>query len=304
MNSRSVSVIVPFYNRHDFFERLMDGITNQTLRPQTIYIIDNGSDPDQISKCFDSLNKNPPSEIDVVFLSTIQRGNANYARNLGLDLADTKYIAYLDSDDWWERHHLENSISTLEKSNKSGIYSGSIIHSHGTSINHSADVTCLGSPFKLLFSEKKFTAQTSSYVLDKSTLSENIRWDERLKRHQDYDFFINIFYNSNGWAFLSRPTSNLDWQSGGTKGKLDYKSMIVFLKKWEPRFDQKELSIYIYRQLISCAERKSHQRYFNYYRLKFIRLNKNSFLDKAKSSKCVIHIRNNLARLIKKIIKR
>ncbi|MDT4817869.1 Glycosyl transferase family 2 [compost metagenome] len=282
----------------------MVGIARQTLTPKVVYVIDNGSELEQATKCFELLKNISLDEIEVFFLSTTRRGNANYARNLGLDLANTRYVAYLDSDDWWEDHHLENSIAALEKTEKAGIYSGSIIHSHGTRINYSADIEQLASPTKLLFSEKKFIAQTSTYVIDKSKLGGSLRWDERLKRHQDYDFFINVHYNSKGWAFLSKPECNLDWKTGGTKGKLDYKSMIAFLKKWEARFEPKELNTYLYRQLISCVETESHRRYLNYYRLKFLRANRNSFLCKLKSSSTLIRARNNTALIIKKIIKR
>src|SRR5699024_10882054 len=127
------------------------------------------------------------------FLSTINRGNANFARNLGYDLSETKYVAFLDSDDWWEKEHLTKSIESLEYSGKAAVYSGAIIHSNNsTNFSNTVDIDNFNDPFSLVLNG--YFAQTSSYVLNKDLIKNIVVWDTALNRHQDFDYFASIFY--------------------------------------------------------------------------------------------------------------
>lgn len=261
-----VSVVVPFFNRSKFAQRLLDSVFNQTLKPICIFIVDNGSSLDELSKLYKVIQSFSESMTEVVLVSTIKTGNANYARNLGMDLAKTRYVAFLDSDDWWDKAHLENSVRTLKSNNKAAVYSGALIHDGGIYINKSIDVNSLSSPFSIFSSKKSYSAQTSSYLIDMKKIRSVVSWDERLKRHQDYDFFLSIFYNTSGWAFLPTPTSHLDWESGGTKINLDYKSMIRFLKKWRYLLSINELKDYAYMQVLSCVRTQCHPMYLKYYK--------------------------------------
>ncbi|MNQ67349.1 hypothetical protein D3C85_818680 [compost metagenome] len=68
-------------------------------------------------------------------------------------------------------------------------------------------------------------------------------------------------------------------------------------------FTKNELSIYLYRQMILCIERKSDPAYLKYYQHKFIALNGNTLISKLKSSELFIFTRNKLARVVKNLIK-
>ena len=37
------------------------------------------------------------------------------SRNLGLQLARYEYVTFLDSDDWWDRHYLEEMLKPVQK---------------------------------------------------------------------------------------------------------------------------------------------------------------------------------------------
>lgn len=52
---RSVSVVVPFFNRAEFLERLLDSVGVQSYKVDRVYVVDNGSR--------ETLNKSPKSAI-------------------------------------------------------------------------------------------------------------------------------------------------------------------------------------------------------------------------------------------------
>lgn len=262
----SVSVVVPFYNRSGFLKRLLDSVAVQTLPADKVYIIDNGSSLEETLKAWEIITDHIIYD-KCVFTSSIGKGNANYARNLGYELADTKHVAFLDSDDWWEPEHLKDSIDCLVKSDKDAVYSGARIHTeYGCHINKSRDVNVYENPFKLILSSLGYIAQTSSYVIDKKKINENVLWDEDLKRHQDFDYFASIFYNSNGWCYCSKINTNIDWDKGGTGINIDFNSLVIFYEKWKFKIPKEIKKSYLRDKYIIAYKYKADKTYKNYYR--------------------------------------
>lgn len=264
-----VSVVIPFYNRSEFLKRLLDSIDQQTLSPEKIFIVDNGSSLEETNTAWDIIQSHKLS-FKCSFLSSMKSGNANYARNLGYYLSETKYIAFLDSDDWWEKDHLSQSIKCLKNSDRVAVYSGAIVHSSKrTIINNSIDVNFFDNPFSLILSNFDYLAQTSSYVIDKSQLQYNVIWDEALKRHQDFDYFTAIFYKTSGWCYCPEANVNIDWDDGGTdKCEVDVSSLISFYEKWEYLIPDNIKKNYIKGIYIATYKWRSDKKYKSYYKSK------------------------------------
>lgn len=242
----SVSVVVPFYNRSRFLKRLLDSIAAQTLAADKIYIIDNGSNLEETLKAWQIITTHKLVD-KCMFTSSIGKGNANFARNLGYELAKTKYVAFLDSDDWWNKNHLKQSLYHLKNSNKAGVYSGAIIHRNsGQTIKPSIDIDQLSNPFSLIMSNQGYIAQTSSYVINKDKLKQSVSWSEKLKRHQDFDYFAQIYYKSAGWCYSPQTNVNIDWKNGGlNKSYVDFPSLILYYKKWNHLFPEDIRAYYL-----------------------------------------------------------
>jgi glycosyltransferase involved in cell wall biosynthesis len=276
MNGKeTVSVVVPFYNRSSFLDRLIRSVTNQTMLPGQLFIIDNGSSIEESKAAWEIISRNKSCDVEIIFVSTLNKSNANYARNLGIEISIAEYVAFLDSDDWWEPNHLENSIKILSNSRKPCIYSGAIIHGESKWLNYSADVNNFRNPTEFLFSKSILIAQTSSYIVKRKVIQDKeITWSVKLKRHQDYDFFLSVYYLSDGWCYSDSPTSNVDWKDGGTKKNFDFKSMIRFLDKWEGKFTKQALNNYLLNQILICRKTDPTDRYSRYYKKRLLRTNK------------------------------
>ena len=89
-----LSVIIPVYNVEKYLKIAVDSVLRQSLKEIKVYLVDDGS-PDGCAKICDEYAAKDPRVI------VIHRKNGGLAdaRNIALNLLDTPYVAFLDSDD-------------------------------------------------------------------------------------------------------------------------------------------------------------------------------------------------------------
>ena len=90
-----ISVIVPVYNVENYLRRCIDSLLIQTYSKLEIILVDDGS-TDSSSIICDSY-KAQDERVVVVHKTN---GGLSSARNVGIDIANGKYIGFIDSDDW------------------------------------------------------------------------------------------------------------------------------------------------------------------------------------------------------------
>lgn len=104
-----MTIIVPVYNVEKYLVRCLDSIVNQTYQNLQIILIDDGS-TDNSGKICDEYSNNDQR------ISVIHKRNegVSAARNEGLDLAEGKYIGFVDSDDYIELDMYERLYKRIE----------------------------------------------------------------------------------------------------------------------------------------------------------------------------------------------
>ncbi|KPJ93918.1 MAG: glycosyl transferase [Gammaproteobacteria bacterium SG8_11] len=102
-----VSVIVPTYNRKSLLERAVRSVLAQTVQPQEIIVVDDGSTDDTVA-----MLQNFDSEIIYHYQSN---QGVSKARNSGISLARSPWIAFLDSDDEWLADKLQRQWEALQR---------------------------------------------------------------------------------------------------------------------------------------------------------------------------------------------
>lgn len=98
MDPEKVSVIIPCYNAEKYLEEAINSVLNQACKPLEIILIDDGSNDYSLEVAKKFSHK-------ISIISQPHKGAAA-ARNLGINLAKGNYLAFLDADDVWEKHHL------------------------------------------------------------------------------------------------------------------------------------------------------------------------------------------------------
>jgi teichuronic acid biosynthesis glycosyltransferase TuaG len=105
---------MPAYNAEETIAESVDSVIAQTYTNWELIIIDDCSD---IPVKFDN------SKVKVIRNGTNQ--GVAYSRNSGVALAKGEYIAFLDSDDCWEKDKLERQLAFMKEKNAQISYTAS-----------------------------------------------------------------------------------------------------------------------------------------------------------------------------------
>lgn len=113
-----LSVVVPVYNGAALLERCINSIVNQTTRYSVeVCLVDDGSTDDTLSiyktKYMTCEETSESEHLQFRFLQQENAGPAK-ARNNGMRMAEGRYIAFLDADDYWENGYVEQTVSFLD----------------------------------------------------------------------------------------------------------------------------------------------------------------------------------------------
>ena len=113
----SVTVIIPYKDNLEYLFKALNSVFKQTYKNYKIFIIyddENYTDLNVIKKF---LEKNKINFPFVKIKVNKKNLGAGYSRNVGIKESNTKYIAFLDSDDIWVKNKLEIQIKFMEKNN-------------------------------------------------------------------------------------------------------------------------------------------------------------------------------------------
>ncbi|MBN2210285.1 MAG: glycosyltransferase family 2 protein [Sedimentisphaerales bacterium] len=100
-----VSVVIPAYNSERYIARAIESVLGQTLPPQEIIVVDDGS-TDGTLKALEPYR-------DRIQIVRQTNAGASAARNAGIQKAQGKWIAFLDADDEWLPEHLARQAQVL-----------------------------------------------------------------------------------------------------------------------------------------------------------------------------------------------
>ncbi|AVH62370.1 MULTISPECIES: glycosyltransferase family 2 protein [unclassified Nostoc] len=110
-----VSVVIPCYNAYSFVEKTIISALDQITQQDEVIVIDDGSTDDSADIILSFGNK-----IRAYFGAN---QGASAARNRGTDIAQGKFIQYLDADDLLRADALEKRVNALEASGADVAYS-------------------------------------------------------------------------------------------------------------------------------------------------------------------------------------
>ena len=105
-----VDIILPNFNSSEYIDATIKSIIKQTFRNWKLIIIDDFSNlktREKIKK-YEKLNK-----IKVYWIK--KNKGAAYCRNFGISKSKSKFLAFIDSDDIWEKNKLKSQINFMIK---------------------------------------------------------------------------------------------------------------------------------------------------------------------------------------------
>lgn len=204
----TVSVVIPAYNAEKYIAEAIDSVLKQTLRPNEIIVVDDGS-TDHTAKIIKTY------ENKVRYLYQNNSG-PSAARNKGIKAAHCEWIAFLDADDTWVPEKLEKQLSLLQRE-KSLVWA---------TCNYFLDYT---NHQKILFDPDKlndilkgreyidscFTAiksgselYPSSMIIKRAIFDQVGLFQEKLWYSEDHDLWWRIGYRWPKLGFVKEPLAN------------------------------------------------------------------------------------------------
>ncbi|MCA1855838.1 glycosyltransferase family 2 protein [Massilia oculi] len=108
-----VTVVMPSFNRSALITRALESVRQQTVMPHEILVVDDASTDDTVAQV-EAWRERTGFPVRIEKLA--RNGGVAAARNRAMELATTRYISFLDSDDEHLPHTLAMLVTALEAS--------------------------------------------------------------------------------------------------------------------------------------------------------------------------------------------
>ncbi len=187
----NLSVIIPVYNKGYVLEKTLTSVFEQTRIPNEVIIINDGSTDNSLFVINEFINKNKNKKISVKVIN-VKNGGVSKARNLGVKNASYEYIAFLDSDDLWDKDYLFE-MNELITNYPSAIMFGCRNRVFRNGIIYKSKEGGVASGIIDFFKESiKESVVNSSKVIVKKNIITAIPFPEDSKYGEDIFVWINI----------------------------------------------------------------------------------------------------------------
>lgn len=209
-NSMNISLIIPSFNRSSLLKRALLSVFEQTLLPDEIIVVDDGSTDNTANMLRDYFPQ-------VTYLYQENSGVSS-ARNLGIKHSTGDWIALLDSDDTWIKNKLEQQVTKLKQAHEI-----KICHTEEIWIRNDIRVNAMNKHKKSggwIFEQclPLCAMSPSSIMIHRSIFDELGFFDESLPACEDYDLWLRIS-NCYPVLFIEQPLIN---KYGGHEDQLSH----------------------------------------------------------------------------------
>ncbi|MDB5255057.1 MAG: glycosyl transferase family 2 [Candidatus Nomurabacteria bacterium] len=194
--NNNVDVVIPVYNGAQFIVAALESVVRQTLRPQQIIVIDDGStdNTNAIVSAYAAQSSIP------VRIVTKENAGLSSARNAGIRESTADYIAFLDADDLWTPTKLAQQLQLFEHTSFSRLglvycdydvintVGNPDMESHKTKL----DTSIRGKVFLALLKGNKILSSGSGVLIKREVFTTIGTFDETLRYAEDWDMWLRI----------------------------------------------------------------------------------------------------------------
>ena len=192
-----VSIVMPVYNSASFLDSTIKSVLLQQYENWELILVDDGSTDESLS----IITKYSQNDFRIKVFSNDKNMGVSFTRNYGVVKASANHIAFLDSDDIWEKNKLTKQITKMNEKLSQFSYTGSkFINEEGipiSGITHAKEVTT----FNVL--RKSNIIPCSSVILEKNLyLKYNMSRDDL---HEDYLLWLKILKSGTNALGIDEP---------------------------------------------------------------------------------------------------
>lgn len=216
INERFLSIIVPIYKiKEEYLKQCIDSLLCQTYRYFDIILVDDGS-PDNSGEICDEYAKRD----DRIIVIHQKNQGVSVARNSGIEMAKTKWLTFVDPDDWVEKNTVQ-SVWDVISNNKEAIdiimfdytreytrYSSQEVFSEMSGLcDYKRLEECRKAPFYKLLQDNKVNPYSINAIWNKVYRTEFLKNNSILflpeaRKGQDRLFNVDAFLTTNVVYYL------------------------------------------------------------------------------------------------------
>lgn len=226
-----VTIVIPCYNYGNYVAEAIDSALNQTLKPQRVLIIDDGS-TDSSASVIDKYKNNPLVEI-------IHKKNQGIVptKNLGIQNSGTYWTVFLDADDILDKDYVSKLVALANKNRYDVTYTDMEYFGAGKDIFRSR-------PFSIFpMLQRNFIH--NSALIKTSRLKQVGGYKEEMKEGlEDWELYLSLYEIGCSFGYLPEHIFKYRQHSGALSRNINV---------------QKNREAELYRLLISL-----HPRIFKY----------------------------------------
>jgi glycosyltransferase involved in cell wall biosynthesis len=233
------SVIIPVHNRAHLIRRALNSVLAQSLDDYEIIVVDDGSTDD------------PRAVVEAIGDPRIrlirkENGGGGSARNVGIDAAGGRYVAFLDSDDEFLPNNLATLYRLLDGTANTVAYARMIVdRGNGRSMIKPPRALRPGEHMATYLMADRGFVPTITVGLE-TALAKRVRYHEQLRTAEDTDFAIRLFLDGARFVMAEEPTAiwhdlkDPNRQSAGRRGA----TLLPWLEKLRGRIPSRAYHAY------------------------------------------------------------
>ena len=113
MDDSLISIVMPVHNAKKYVEQSVASVRRQSYKNWELILVEDAS----TDGTPEVLEKLAGEDGRIRLIKNEGSHGASYARNMGIAAAGGRYLAYLDADDLWSRHKLEEQLAFMKEKN-------------------------------------------------------------------------------------------------------------------------------------------------------------------------------------------
>ena len=244
----SFSIIVPVYKVEDYLRECVESLLAQSYQNVEIILVDDGS-PDNCPQICDEYAAKD-QRVKVIHKTN---GGLSDSRNAGIKAATGDYVAFVDSDDYWEGDHLsaiaavldnDKSIDTVILNNRlyfddtGKFFSKPILEDVGITENP-------GETLRNLIEKYRQGSSAWLRIVRRSLLVENEIYFEKGLLGEDSDWFVHLslhvkkYFQYKPYVYIYR--QNRKGSITATIKRKNITDQFHIIDKWSAKLDDKTL---------------------------------------------------------------
>lgn len=268
---KTVSIIIPVYNRANIVPRTLNTVLEQTYRPLQVVLVDNFSSDDSlvVLNQFKIDNNAPDFEV-VVTQEKMQTASA--ARNRGMQFANGDYIMFFDSDDLMERRLVQKYVDAFESSPQRA----DIIISRRNQIDDAGEKKTMPLFKKdLIANHILHSVLATQAFCSRNEFIKKIEWNNSISHWNDFEYGLRLLLAKPVIGYLegkprvdviyggANSITGTNFSANHGKWEISLRYMVLDIKNSSLLNKQRYYELLYYRLLVLAAhyQREGHPEY-------------------------------------------